>query len=47
MNDPWNELQSYPIGKIEFNVPEINNKVPNAGTDIYTTSVTIGKINFK
>lgn len=45
--DPWTELQSYPIGKIEINVPDINNKVPNAGTNIYTTSVTIGKINFK
>lgn len=45
--DPWTELQSFPIGKIELNVPDINNAVPNAGTDIYTTSVTIGKINFK
>jgi len=45
--DPWTELQSYPIGMIEFNVPDINNAVPNAGTDIYTTSVTFGKINFK
>ena len=45
--DPWTELQSYPIGKIEINVPDINNKVPNAGTNIYTTSVTMGKINFK
>ena len=44
---PWTELQSYPIGMIEINVPDINNAVPNAGTDIYTTSVTIGKINFK
>ncbi len=45
--DVWNELQNYPISKIEFNVPDINNKVPNAGTDIYTTAVTTGKITFK
>ena len=45
--DLWNELQSYPIGKIEINVPDINNQVPNAGTDIYTTSVTMGSVNFK
>ena len=45
--DPWTELQSYPIGQIEINVPDINNAVPNAGTDIYTTSVTFGTINFK
>ena len=44
---PWTELQSYPIGKIEINVPDINNTVPNAGTSNYTTSVTMGTINFK
>ena len=45
--DVWNELQSYPIGKIEINVPDINNQTPDAGTNIYTTSVTMGSINFK
>ena len=45
--DPWTELQSHPIGQIEINVPDINNQKPNAGTDIYTTSVTFGTINFK
>jgi len=45
--DVWNELQNYPIAKLEFNVPDINNKVPTAGTDVYTTSVTMGKISFK
>jgi len=45
--DVWNELQNYPISKIEINVPDINNKLPNPGTDIYTTAVTTGKITFK
>ena len=41
------ELESYPISKIEFNVVGINDKVPNAGTNIYTTSVTMGTITFR
>ena len=41
------ELQNYPIGKIEFNVLGINDVVPNAGTNIYTTSVTMGTISFR
>ena len=41
------ELQNYPISKIEFNVVGINDKVPNAGTNIYTTSVTMGTITFR
>ena len=45
--DVWNELQNYPISKLEFNVPDINNKVPTVGTSIYTTSMTTGKITFK
>ncbi|WP_176650908.1 hypothetical protein [Duganella hordei] len=45
--DVWDELQNYPIAKLEFNVPGINDQVPTAGTDIYTTSVTMGKITFK
>jgi hypothetical protein len=45
--DVWNELQNYPVAKLEFNVPDINNKVPTGGTDIYTTSVTMGQITFK
>jgi len=45
--DVWNELQNYPISKLEFNVPDINNAVPTGGTNIYTTSVTTGKITFK
>jgi hypothetical protein len=42
-----NVWQSYPIGKIEINIPDINNTVPNEGTTNYTTSVTMGTINFK
>jgi len=45
--DVSNELQNYAISKLEFNVPDINNKVPTTGTDTYTTSVTMGKISFK
>jgi hypothetical protein len=41
------ELANYPISKIEFNVLDINNSLPNAGTTIYTTSMTMGKITFK
>jgi hypothetical protein len=45
--DVWDELQDHAISKIEFNVPDINNQVPNAGTTTYTTSVTLGKITFQ
>ncbi|GJJ03240.1 hypothetical protein RugamoR64_37780 [Duganella rhizosphaerae] len=45
--DVWSELQNYPISKLEFNVPGINDQVPTAGTDTYTTSVTMGQITFK
>ena len=45
--DVWNELQNYPISKLEINVPDINNQVPTGGTNIYTTSLTTGKITFK
>jgi hypothetical protein len=41
------ELHTYPIFKIEFNVDEVNDQVPNAGTNIYTTSLTMGSIKFK
>lgn len=41
------ELQDHAISKIEFNVPDINNQVPNAGTSTYTTSVTMGTITFQ
>jgi hypothetical protein len=45
--DVWDELQDHAISKLEFNVPDINNQVPNAGTTTYTTSVTLGKITFQ
>ena len=45
--DPATELTNYPISKLEFNVPDINNQVPNAGTTTYTTSMTMGKITFE
>lgn len=45
--DAATELRNYPISKLEFNVPNINNKVPDAGTTTYTTSVTIGRVIFK
>jgi len=44
---PATELQTYPIVKIEFNVDEVNDQVPNEGTNIYTTSLTMGSIKFK
>ncbi|USX17891.1 hypothetical protein NHH82_18615 [Oxalobacteraceae bacterium OTU3REALA1] len=45
--DVAEELQDHAISKIEFNVPDINNQVPNAGTSIYSTSVTMGSITFQ
>ncbi|SFU81846.1 hypothetical protein [Pseudoduganella namucuonensis] len=45
--DAWNELQNYPISKLEINVPDINNQKPNAGTTVYSTSMTTGKIYFQ
>ena len=44
---PATELHTYPIVKIEFNVDEVNDQVPNEGTKIYTTSLTMGQIKFK
>ena len=41
------ELETYKIVKIEFNVDEVNDQVPNEGTKIYTTSLTMGQIKFK
>ena len=41
------ELKDYKIVKIEFNVDEVNDQVPNEGTKIYTTSLTMGQIKFK
>ena len=41
------ELHTYPIYKIEFNVDKINDQVPNEGTNIYTTSLTMGSVKFK
>ena len=39
-------LQNYRIVKIEFNVDQVNDQVPNEGTKTYTTSVTVGKVSF-
>ena len=45
--DPATELRNYPVSQIEFNVPDVNDKVPDAGTSTYTTSVTVGKVSFQ
>ena len=41
------ELETYKIFKIEFNVDQVNDQVPNDGTKLYTTSLTMGQIKFK
>ena len=46
--DLWNELQDYPISKINFGAAGMNFTVPDAGTTTYTTQATLtGPITFQ
>ncbi|WP_449406317.1 hypothetical protein [Massilia phosphatilytica] len=47
--DPWNELQDYPISKINFVANSVNLTVPNPGTtSTYATQLTLaGPITFQ
>lgn len=47
--DPWNELQDYPIAKVNFAANSVNLTVPNPGTtSTYATQATLtGPITFQ